>query len=638
MPPAAGAGQLTPELQKQVRAATFEVVVHKPDKDSVSYEKPLPLELIPFSERNDHYWPIGTAFALSPDTFVTAAHVIAATVGSQFGAPGIRDSDGHVYPISRILKFHNREDFVVFAVSGAPPLTPLPVSTTASVDDGVFAVGNALGEGVVIRDGLLTSMTPEAQDGKWKWLRFSAAASPGNSGGPLLDAQGRVIGVVLAKSPNENLNYALPIALVLGGPDKLAVFETRESFGVPRLLQAQVVGELRDSFPLPLSFAEFSSRSRLTYLRYFRETQDKLAAANADTLFPRGQSATLLAKLYSATEPGLITQQDDGSWDTHSCEGERSTLPGDGMVWFCRTQGPGGTLFRIVYPGTEADERHYRDSKDFLDTLLRGMPLPRLVGTQPVRVTSLGAATQESLLRDHYGRVWQLRSYPMGYADMYVTTLALPTPDGYVGMATIVPSSLQEVQGERYRFVADYLYLTYAGSLPQWQAFLQRRELRPACFEHDRFEASSRGVRFESARVTLDSTGLVTPAPQTSLELQMNYIVEHGVASWDVAGIILRPDRDRKTYLGAYRQARPAADSAKERRDRWDHMTRHDGEFAGTLQHDDQLTDFWVRTVAGGGANAAALYELVYNTDHSLQASEAEDMRVRLTGALKITE
>jgi serine protease Do len=215
MPVRAGAAALTPELQKQVRGATFEVVIRKPSKDTVSYEKPLPLELIPFTERNDAYWPIGTAFAIAPDTFVTAAHVLIAAVGSQFGLPGIRDSQGKVYSVDRISKFSMHEDFVVFTVSGATAVTPFATSTIVAVDDPIFAVGNALGEGVVIRDGLLTSQTAEPQDGKWKYLRFSAAASPGNSGGPLLDAQGRVIGVVTAKSPNENLNYAVPIDRVL---------------------------------------------------------------------------------------------------------------------------------------------------------------------------------------------------------------------------------------------------------------------------------------------------------------------------------------------------------------------------------------------------------------------------------------
>src|SRR5271170_3046358 len=114
------ADTLTPQLQKQLRVATFEIVIKKPLKDLLTYEKPLPLELVPFSERNDAYWPVGSAFAIAPHTFVTAAHVIIAGVGSQFGVPGIRDSQGKVYVIDRILKFAMHEDFVVFTVNGAP--------------------------------------------------------------------------------------------------------------------------------------------------------------------------------------------------------------------------------------------------------------------------------------------------------------------------------------------------------------------------------------------------------------------------------------------------------------------------------------------------------------------------------------
>lgn len=632
----------TAALQKQVRAATFEVVMKKPDKDTVTYEKPLPLELIPFVQRNDHYWSVGTAFAIAPNTFVTAAHVLGAGVGSQFGTPAIRGSDEKVYTIDKVLKYANHEDFAVFSVVNPPAVAPLPTETRAAIDDPVFAVGNAMGEGVVIRDGLLTSLTPEAQDGKWKWLRFSAAASAGNSGGPLLDAQGRVIGVVAAKSPNENLNYALPIEMVLNGLDKLAVFELRESFGVPALLQGTIVGQFKDSFPLPQSFPEFSSRMRALFLKYFKEQQAKLVAANTGKLFPHGQSATLLAKLYTSFDPSMVAQDEDGSWDAHRCDGAATELAGDGRVWHCKNAGPGLTLFRLQYPGTAVDERRYHDSKDFLDLLLKGINLPRLVGTQPVRITSLGPALQETVVHDHYGRVWQMRTWSLGYADLYLITMALPTPDGYAGMAVYVPSGLGDIEGEQLKFVADYLYLSYTGSLPQWQAFLQRRDLRPAAFEHDKLQyEAGNALHFESPRLKLDSTGLMTIGAQSSLDLEMNYMMDRGKLTWDVAGVVLHPDRDKKTFIAAYRQPKPADDAAKERRERWEHMSRRDGEFAGNLQHDDQLTDFWIRTVAVGDGTVDAtrpLYEVVYNTDRSLLPREMEDIRSRLATSFKITE
>ena len=642
--PATGAA-LTAELQKQVRAATFEVVIRKPTSDSVTYEKPLPLELMPYTERTDGYWPVGTAFAIAANTFVTAAHVMVLGVGSQFGVPGIRDGNGNVYPLDRVLKFALHEDFVVFTVSGNPAVKPFHTSATPAIDDTVFAVGNALGDGVVIRDGLLTSLTPEAQDGKWKWLRFSAAASPGNSGGPLLDAQGRVVGVVTAKSPNENLNYALPIERVLHASDKEAVFGTRESFGIPRLLQGTIVTEFTGGFPLPQPYPEFSRQFRAAYLKYVRDAQAKLVSSEAGELFPRS-SAKLLATLYESLEPTLVTQDDDREWDAHSCSAESETpLPGEGRVWHCADNGE-AVLFRIEYPGNTADEQRYRDSKQFMDLLLKGVKTPRMVGPQEVRITSLGPALGESLLHDRFGRVWQLRTWSLGYGDAYVVALSLPTPDGYVGLSNVVPSLLLDPVTERMKFLADYIYLTYTGSLPQWRAFLARRELRPAVFDHITLqEQPGKGLQFDSPRLHLDTAGVIEVGADSSLDLQMTYMLDHDTLSWDVGGVVVRQDRDRKTWFAVYRQPQPTADAGKERRERWEHMTRRDGDFSGVAQHDDEHSGFWIRTVASGGKPATGgehpggpLYEVVYNTDSKLPPRQLADIQANLARDLRIME
>src|ERR1700722_15035856 len=116
---AAHAG-VTPEMQRAIRENTFEVVMKKPASDPVSYEKPLPLDLLPFIERTDAYRSMGTAFALGHNTYVTAAHVIEAAIGSQFGAPELRRSDGTVFAMDRILKFSMHEDFVVFSLRDDP--------------------------------------------------------------------------------------------------------------------------------------------------------------------------------------------------------------------------------------------------------------------------------------------------------------------------------------------------------------------------------------------------------------------------------------------------------------------------------------------------------------------------------------
>jgi len=631
---------LTPELQKKVQAATFEVVLKKPDKDTLSYEKPLPLELIPYAERTDAYRSIGTAFAIAPDTFVTAAHVITSGLGSLSGLPAIRATDGKVYPIDRVMKFAAHEDFAVFTVSGAPAVAPFETNTAPVVDEPIFAVGNALGEGVVIRDGLLTSRTPEQQDGRWKWLRFSAAASPGNSGGPLLDATGRVLGIVIAKSPNENLNYASPIELVLNAAQR-ASFDTRQSFGMPPILQGTIVAELKESFPLPLAYAEFARSWRAEVLKSFKADVASLLASQADQLFPRGQSAKLLATLYDSPDPTLVEQDEGRTWSVHSCSNPTDTpLPGDASVWHCPTTG----LFKLQYPAGTVDEHRYADSKGFMDLLLKGVKLPRMVGPQAVRITSLGPALQEGQLRDRFGRQWQVRTWAIPYVDAYVETMALPTPDGYVGLINILPSMMLDTVNEAAHLFADYLYFSYEGSLPQWRAFLDRRDLRPAVLEHLKLEYDlGKGLRFESPRLQLDTSGVLDVSTESSLELRMTYMMDHGNLTWDVGGEVVNQDRDGKTDLAAYRQPKPGEDAGKEARERWEHMSKRDADYSGTPGHDDQYQTFWIRTVASGGhpaddAQSRPLYEIVFNTNIKVLPRQMEDIQGKLTKELRVAE
>jgi serine protease Do len=251
------AAALDASVQQQVRAATFEVVQLKPQDGDVTYERALPMELMPYQQRTDLYRSVGTAFSVGPNRYVTAAHVIALGVGSQFGPPALRDGTGKVYAIDQVLEYSDHEDFAVFSLREPPKQAPyLKAGPKPTLNDAVFAVGNALGEGVVIRDGVYTSDSPEEQDGKWNWLRFTAAASPGNSGGPLVDQHGQLLGIVLRKSASENLNYALSIAQVLGAKEGEGRVSSRTTIRLPIMDTAETL-QLDEHFALPLGLPDF---------------------------------------------------------------------------------------------------------------------------------------------------------------------------------------------------------------------------------------------------------------------------------------------------------------------------------------------------------------------------------------------
>ncbi len=68
-------GKIDARIRDLIREATFEIIIKKPEKDSLSYERPLPLDLLPYSIRTDKYYSIGTAFAISEKHLLSAAHV-----------------------------------------------------------------------------------------------------------------------------------------------------------------------------------------------------------------------------------------------------------------------------------------------------------------------------------------------------------------------------------------------------------------------------------------------------------------------------------------------------------------------------------------------------------------------------------
>ncbi len=77
----------------------------------------------------------------------------------------------------------------------------------------VLAVGNPMGFAGALSTGVVHSMGPMAGMGNQTWIRAGVRLAPGNSGGPLADAEGRVIGVNTAVAAGLGLSVPSHLAL-----------------------------------------------------------------------------------------------------------------------------------------------------------------------------------------------------------------------------------------------------------------------------------------------------------------------------------------------------------------------------------------------------------------------------------------
>jgi S1-C subfamily serine protease len=102
-----------------------------------------------------------------------------------------------------------RHDLAVIRISakpaGARALWQTPSTRLPRAGDELLLLGSPYGLYGTVTTGIVSRVTAHA-------IQTDAAANPGNSGGPALDREGRVVGVLVAGG-GENINFAVPIRL-----------------------------------------------------------------------------------------------------------------------------------------------------------------------------------------------------------------------------------------------------------------------------------------------------------------------------------------------------------------------------------------------------------------------------------------
>ena len=615
-----------------ISEAVYEVVVLKPTKDSLQYEKPLPMDLLPYAIRTDKYYSVGTAFAISSSEFVSAAHVMNLGNGSQFKEFFLRDGRGKVYAIEKILKYSKNRDFVVFSLRGAKVKRFLAVNKSPRLNQKVYAVGNALGEGVVIRDGLYTSDTPEEEAGEWKWIRFSAAASPGNSGGPLLDRDGKVIGIVLRKSPGENLNYAVPIAEVLRAHPNLAVIQMKVRYLLDNMDMTQRE-TLRKEISLPKTYEELNSEMNTIMAQFSDKLLKDLLAEHRDIIFPRGPGSTrLFYKTYHALFPHLIVKGKDGNWDAYYPKETREAVLGNnGRLVY-------GTLGSAVYmyirkPDDIPLEKFYDDSKLFMDLILKGGSRYREIGAESIKITSMGKAFEDYRFTDSYGRIWMVRTWLTEYNDRKVVTFSLPVPGGCIVIMRADQTGNAD-QGDipDLKVLSDFIFVSYSGTFREWREFLGLKGLLPSPLSTLDIQMKNDEIfRFQSKRLSFSyGSDTMKISDNSDLRLHLGYFQEQGRTVWDITEIGIAEDRFKQSGYAVSRVMKPPKELGDEYQNHWETMVEGRFPYNRSAYYKDKVTIISTadnrgsKSGTGDGPSISVLYTVAFIREGTVDQKEMD--------------
>jgi S1-C subfamily serine protease len=153
----------------------------------------------------------GSGVLFTPDGYVlTNSHVVHGA-----GALEVTLGDTTTHPAS-LLGTDEATDLAVVRVEGRTPFAELGESATLKVGQLAIAIGNPLGFSSTVSAGVVSALsrTMRARSGRLmeNIIQSDVALNPGNSGGPLVDSRGRVVGINTAVIFGaQGISFSVPV-------------------------------------------------------------------------------------------------------------------------------------------------------------------------------------------------------------------------------------------------------------------------------------------------------------------------------------------------------------------------------------------------------------------------------------------
>ncbi|MEI8251657.1 MAG: trypsin-like peptidase domain-containing protein [Synechococcus sp. ELA057] len=154
----------------------------------------------------------GSGFIIHSDGIVlTNAHVVEGANEVEVTLPDGRSFNGKVLgadPLTDVA--------VVKVVASRLPVAPMGDSSRVRPGEWAIAIGNPLGLDNTVTAGIISAIQRTNAVGEGQrvpYIQTDAAVNPGNSGGPLINDRGQVIGIntAIRQAPGAGLSFAIPI-------------------------------------------------------------------------------------------------------------------------------------------------------------------------------------------------------------------------------------------------------------------------------------------------------------------------------------------------------------------------------------------------------------------------------------------
>jgi len=585
-PPIAGAENNIQFLDKQIirslKFSVFEVVVPKIESKKIKYARELPFEKLRFKERNEKYHSIGTAFFINQKELLTAAHVLNLEYFSLLKDFHVRDSNGHTYKIGQIKKFSSIRDMVVFDLEHYPDdIIGLEISNEVEIGDTVFSVGNAQGEGISFRAGQVASFTSEPVYGKWKDIRFTSPASPGNSGGPLLDINGKIVGLIIKKNYSENYNVAVPMTEFSNLTDTADFHIRNISIGLNGSQNTYSM-DWSEHFELPDAIQSVSNKAQHSLNAFYEKISSGVHKKYEADSFPKGERfrAYLRNQIHIKHFGVLKSDPNFNTWSLNSYSTKPIPISEDQKITTSKSD---ISTFHVIIekPNSLTLEAFLESPKEVMDNLLKALPLTRDFDVEKVRMISLGEPEKTEIWEDKLGRRWISSLWYEHHSDRFAYTHCLAHPKGVICNVDI--KQTWHLRTGYFRLIKEDLNeiaVGYEGKLSDWIEYMSLdKNYLPKAFQNSRIKLND-----ESLQIDLYDFSLALARDNinenSGLHFHFGYSNKKLLAE-ELLLFELFPTKGVDAHYRIQKFFTPSKFSSEKYRSTWDSISTRSGDYSG---------------------------------------------------------
>ena len=559
---------LRKKVIKKIYPGVVEVIIPKLEDEDIVYQRPLPFDQQDFKDRNDKYHAIGTAFFISDKRLISAAHVFPADEYSVHKNYFIRTELGEVFALNKIYRYSSYRDVLEFDLKSYPKkVTPLKLQPKVEIGDMVYAVGNAQGEGISTRGGQVSTFTAEPVAGEWQFIRFSSPASPGNSGGPLVNSRGEVVGIIVMKNNSENLNYALPVSEI-----KNASIDKAHFFQRQMKVQDGMQVKMKDwTFftKLPTTFSSLRGLAGPEKDRFYSSLIEEFKTEFKALIFPhnkRFRDALLYQRLY----PRMSMVDKDKAlhdWRLDSINLKKIIVSKENILYHSKGDVFDHYVLLKTQKGVSAGTL-FANPRLLLNRMLKASGAHRYMVGQSIPILDNGEPDETNVWRDRLGRPWRTSFWITLYNNTMLVSHCSPTPEGVYCFFDQTYAS-QKLEGY-INFIKENILeinLSYSGTPDQWLQYQNLdKELRPTLFSKLEIKQKKNRLLFRLPQVTFK-----TPPLKSHLQARISALVNYDpsqnlgqqIQGWEI--LTNRNKQQGLTFFKTYEVQELAPDNAIER-------------------------------------------------------------------------